>query len=151
MLLFYCVVVQSLSHVRLFASPWTAAHQASLSFTISRACSDSCPLSQWCPPTISSSAAPFSSCPQSFPASGSFPVSQLLASGGQRIGVSASAPVLPINIHSWFPLGLTSLTSLHSKGLSRVFSCTMIWKHQFLSGSNNNKKAKTRHLIPTES
>ena len=90
--------------------------------------SDSCPLSQWCHPTISSPVAPFSSCPQSFPASESFPVSQLFASGGQSIGTSASASVLPMNIQGWFPLGLTGLISLQSKGLSRVFSSS-VWKH----------------------
>jgi len=86
--------VQSLSHVQLFVTPWTAAGQASLSITNS----NSCPLSRWCHPTISSSVVPFSSCLQSFPASGSFPMSQLFASGGQRIRVSASASVLPMNI-----------------------------------------------------
>ena len=86
--------------------------------------SNSCPLSQWCHPTISSSVIPFSSCLQSFPASGSFPVSQFFTSGGQRIGVSASASVLPMNIQGWFPLELTGLISLQSKGLSRVFSDT---------------------------
>ena len=82
----------------------------------------SCPLSQWCRSTISSSAIPFSSCLQSFPASRSFPTSWLLASGGQSIGASTSASVLSMNIQGWFPLGLTGLTSLQSKGLSRVFS-----------------------------
>ena len=82
-------VVQLLSRVQLFATPWTAAHQASLSFTISQSCSNSCLLSQWCHPTISSSVTPFSSCPQSFPASGSFPKSQLFTSGNQSIRASA--------------------------------------------------------------
>ena len=82
-------------------------------------------------PTISSSVIPFSSCLQSFPASRSFPVSQFFTLGGQSIGVSASASVLPVNIQDWFPLGLTSLISLQSKGLSRVFSSTTVWKHQF--------------------
>ena len=86
------------------------------------ACSNSCPVSRWCHPTISSSVALFSSCPQFFPASGPFPMSQLFASGGQSIGVSASAPVLPMNIQDWFPLGWTGWISLLSKGLSRVFS-----------------------------
>ena len=76
---------------------------------------------------------PFSSCPQSFPASGSFPLNQLFTSGGQRIGASASASVLPMNIQGWFPLGLTDLISLLSKGLSRVFSSTTVQKHQFVS------------------
>ena len=96
-------------------------------------CSNSCPSSQWCHPTISSSVAPFSSCPQSFPRSGSFPTSRLFTSGGQSIGASASASVLPVNIQDWFPLGLIDLFSLQSKGLSRVFSSTMVWKHQFFS------------------
>ena len=86
------------------------------------ACSNSCSLSRWCHPTISSSVVPFSFHLQSFPVSGSFPMGQFFASGGQRIGVSASASVLPINIQDWFPLGLTGLISLQSKGLSRVFS-----------------------------
>ena len=94
------------------------------------ACSNSCPSSQWCHPTISSSVVPFSSCSQSFPASGSFPLSWHFESGGQNIGASASASVLPVNIQGWFPLGLTDLI-LQSKGLSRVFSSTTIWKHQF--------------------
>ena len=89
--------VQSLSHVRLFAIPWTAALQASLSFTIFWSCPSSCPLSQWCHPTISFSVTLFF-CPQSFPASGSFPMSQLFASDGQSIGASASTSVRPMNI-----------------------------------------------------
>ena len=96
-----------------------------------RVCSNSCPLSWWCHSTISSSVALFSSCPQSFPVSGSFPVSQLFASGGQSIGASASAFALPMNIQGWFPLGLTGLISLQSKGLSRVCPSTTIRKHQF--------------------
>ena len=127
----FIIVIQSLSRVWLFATPWTAACQDSLSFTFSQSCSNSCPLSQWCHPTISSSAIPFSSCLQSFPASGSFPMSQLFSWGGQSSGVSASASVLPMNIQNWFPLGCTGLVSLLSKGLSRVFSSTIVWKHQF--------------------
>jgi len=91
--------------------------------------SNSCPLSRWCHPTISSSVTPFSSCLQSFPASGSFPLSQFFTSGGQSTGVSAS--VLPMNIQDWFPLGWTGWISLQSKGLSRVFSNTTVQKHQF--------------------
>ena len=94
--------------------------------------SDSCPLSQWCHPTISSSAVPFS-CPQSFPASGSFQMSQFFTSGGQSIGVSTSTSVLPLNTQDWFPLGWTVWISLKSKGLSRVFSNTTFQKHQFFS------------------
>ena len=85
----------------------------------------SCPLSQWCHPTISSSVIPFSSCPQSFPASRSFQMSQLFTSGGQNIGVSALASVLPMNTQDWSPIGWTGWISLQSKGLSRVFSITM--------------------------
>ena len=96
-------------------------------------CSNSCPLSWWCHSTISSSVIPFSSCPQSFPAFGSFLISQLFASGGQSIGASASASVHPMNIQGWFPLGLTGWISLQSKGLSRVFSRTTARKHQFFS------------------
>ena len=97
-----------------------------------RACSDSCPLSQWCHPTISSSVIPFSSCLKSFPAFGSFQMSQFFASGGESIGALASASVLPMNIQDWFPLGLTGWISLQSKGLSRVFSDTKFQKQQFL-------------------
>ena len=96
-----------------------------------RACSNSCPLSGWCHPTILSYINPFSSCPQSFPASRTFPMSQLFASGGQSIGAAAS--VLPMNIQGWFPLGLAGLISLQSKELSIVFSSTTIWKHEFFS------------------
>ena len=96
-----------------------------------RVCSDSCPSSQWCHPTISSSVVPFSSCLQSFPASGSFLMSQFFASGGQSIGASASASVLPMNTQDWFPLRWTGLISLQSKGLSRVFSNTTVQKYQF--------------------
>ena len=91
-----------------------------------RACSNSCLLSLWCHPTISSYVIPFSSCLQSFPASGSFPMSRLFESAGQSIGASASASVLPRNIQGWFPWGLTGLISLQSKGLSRVFSNTIV-------------------------
>ena len=87
---------------------------------------NSCPLSRWCHPTISSSVVPFSSCPQSFPASGSFPMSQFFASGGQSIGLSASASVLPMNTQDWSPLGWTGWSSLQSKGLSRIFSNTTV-------------------------
>ena len=95
-------------------------------------CSNSCPLSWWCHPSISSSVIPLSSCLQSFPGSGSFPMSWLFTSGGQSIGISASASVLPMNIQGWFPLGLSGLISLLSLELSRVFSSTIVWKHQFL-------------------
>ena len=94
-----------------------------------RVYSNSCPLSLWCHPTVLSSVVPFSSCLQSFSASGSFPMSQFFASGGQCIGASASASVLPMNIQDWFPLGWTGRISLQSKGLSRVFSNTTVQKH----------------------
>ena len=110
------VVVQSLSHVWLFATPWTAACQASLSFTISWSLLRLMSI-EWCRPAISSSVIPFSSCLQSFPASWSFPIRQLFASDGPSIGASASASVLSINIQGWFPVGLTGLILL-SKGLS---------------------------------
>ena len=92
---------------------------------------NSCPLSWWCLPTTSSSVIPLTSRPQSFPAWGSFPVSQLFASGGQRTGVSASTSVLPMNTQDWSPLGWTGWISLQTKGLSRVFSNTTVQKHQF--------------------
>ena len=95
--------------------------------------SNSCPLSRWCHPAISSSVIPFSSHLQSFPASESFPMSQFFTSGGQSIGVSASASVLSMNMQDWFPLGWTGWIFLQSKGLSRVFSNTMVQKHQFFS------------------
>ena len=95
-----------------------------------RVCSNSCPLSRWCHPTISSSVTLFSSCPQSFPASGSFPMSQLFTSGGQNIGASASASVLPMNIQGWSPLGWTGWILL-SKGFSKVFSSATFRKHRF--------------------
>ena len=96
-----------------------------------RVYSNSCPSTRWCHPTISSSVIPFSSCLQSFPASGSFQMSLFFASNDQSIGVSASASVLPMNIQDWFPLGWTGLISLQSEGLSRVFSNTTVQKHQF--------------------
>ena len=123
------------SHVQLFVTPWTVARQASLSFTISWSLlkfmihSNSNPLSWWCRPTISSSVVPFSSCLQSFLASGSSPMRWLFASGSQSIGASASVP--PINIQDWFPLGWTGLI-VQPKGLWRVFSNTTVQKHQFV-------------------
>ena len=113
------------------AMPWTAQLQASCPSSTPGACSNSCPLSQWCHSTISSSVFPFSSCLQSFPASGSFQMSQFFTSDGQSIRVSASASVLPMNIQDWFPLGWTGWISLLSKGFWRVFSKTTIQKHQF--------------------
>ena len=121
-------VVQSLSCAQL-CDPMDCSTPASLSFTISWSLLKLMPLIQWHYPTISSSIAPFSSCPQSFPASGSSPMGWLYASHSQSIGVSAS--ILPMNSKDWFPLGLTGLISLQSKGLARVFSNTTIQKHWF--------------------
>ena len=101
--------------------------------------SDSRPSSPWCHPAISSSVVPFSSCPQSFPASESFPMSQLFTWDGQSIGVSASAPVLPMNTQDWTPLGWTAWISLQSKGLSRVFSNTTVQKHQFFGAQPSSQ------------
>ena len=126
----FFIVVQSLSHVPLFVTPCTAARQASLSFTLSQSLLKSISIESVMYLTLSSSVILFSFCRQSFPPSGSFPVSVLLASSGQSIGASAS--VLPINLQDWFLLGLTGLISLQSKGLSRVFSSTTAWKHQSL-------------------
>ena len=111
---------------------------------------DSCPLSQWCHPAISSSVVPFSSCPQSLPASGSFPMSQLFASGGQSTGVSALASVLPMNTQDWSPLGWTSWISLQSKGLLRVFSSTTEQKHQFFSAQLSSQSNSHIHTWPLE-
>ena len=124
--------VQLFSGARLFVTPWTAAHQASLSIRTPGVYSDSSPSSWWCHPTISSSVFRFSSHLQSLPASGSFPVSQFFTSGAQSIGVSASASVLSINIQDWVPFGWSGWRSLQSKGLSRAFSNTTIQNHQFL-------------------
>ena len=142
--------VQSLSHVRLFATPWTAACQASLSITNTQLCLNSCPSSQWSHSTVSSSVVPFSSCLQSFLASGSFPMSQFFPSCGKSIGVLALASVqfshsvvsdsfrsyesqvLLMNLQDLFPLGLIGWLSMQSKGLSRVFSNTIVQKNQFL-------------------
>ena len=110
--------VQLLSHVRLSVTPWTVEARLHYPPSTPRACSSSSPLSWWCHPITSSSVVPFYSCLQSFPASGSFLKSQFFASGCQSISVSASALVLPMNIQDWFPLGLTGLISLWSKGLS---------------------------------
>ena len=110
--------------------PWNVAHQVFLSFTISQSLLNSYSLIWWCHPTISSSVVPFSSCLQFFLTSGSFLMNWLFTSGGQIIRVSSSASVLIMNIQGWFPLGLTGLVSSQSKGLSRVFSSTTVWKHQ---------------------
>ena len=130
------VVDQSLSHVTLsHATLCNPMDYSTPGFPVLHyppgVCSNSCQLSRWCHPTISSSVAPFSSCPQFFPALGSFPMSWLFTPGGQNIGVSVSASVLPMNIQGWFSLGLTGLISLLSKGLSRVFFSTTVRKQFF--------------------
>ena len=104
---------------------------ARLTYTLASPKTCSCPLSQWCHPTISFSVVPLSSCLESYPAFRSFPMSQLFTSGGQSVGASASTSVLPINIQEWFPLWLTGLIPLQSKGLSRVFCNPTVQKHQF--------------------
>ena len=108
------------------------------------------PLSQWCHPTISSSVIPLSSCLQTFPASGSFQMSQLFASDGQSIGVSASTSVLPMNTQDWSPLGCTGWISLQSKGLSRVFSNTTVQKHQFFCAQLSSQSNSHIHTWPLE-
>ena len=123
-------VVQLLSCVKLVVTPWTAARQAPLSFTISWSLFKLMFIKLWCLPIMSSSVIPFSSRLQSFPGSGSFPMRRLFTSGSRSIGASASASVLPMNIQDWFPLGWTDLISLQSKGLTRVFSNTTVQKHQ---------------------
>ena len=112
--------------------------------------SESCPLSWWCHPAISSSVIPFTSYPQSLPASESFPMSQLFAWGGQSIGVSAFASVLPMNTQDWAPLGWTGWISLQSKGLSRVFSNTTFQKHQFFSAQLSSQSNSHIHTWPLE-
>ena len=135
--------VQLLSHVRLFVIPWIAARQASLSITNSQSSLRLTQSGWWCHPAISSSVVPFSSCPQSLPASESFPISQLFAWGGQSTGVSALALVLPMNTQDWSPLEWIGWISWESKEPSRVFSNTTTQKHQFYgtqlsSQSNSN-------------
>ena len=128
----FSVVVWPLNHVQLFAMPWAAAYQVALSFTMFRSSFKLVSLSRWCYRTISTSVVPLSFWLPSFLASGSFPKSRFFTSCGQKIGVSASASVLSINIQDWFPLRLTGLIFLQSKVLSRVFSSMTIQKHQFL-------------------
>ena len=116
------------------------------------ACSNSCPLSWWCHPTISSSVIPFSFCIQSFPALGSFLINQIFTSGGESVEASTSTSVSTMNIQDWFPLGLTGLISLQSKGLSRVFSNTTVQMHQFFgtqpSSHKNLEKVMVHLLLP---
>ena len=124
--------------------PGFLIHHQLLEFTQTR------PLSRWCHPTISFSVVPFSSRFQSFPASGSFQMSQLFASGSQSIGISASASVLQMNIQDWFPLGLTDWIFLQSKGLSRVFSNTTVQKHQFFGAQPSSQSNSHIHTWPLE-
>ena len=142
--------VQSLSHADSLWPHWLRHVRLPCPSPAPTACSNSCPLSQWCHPTISFSFIRFSSCLQPFPASGSFPVSQFFASGGQCIGVSASASVLPMNIQDWFPLGCTGLISLQSKGLSGVFSTTTVQKHQFFGAQLSSQSNSHIHTWPLE-
>ena len=130
--LVYIVVVQSLSRVQFFATPWTAACQASLSFIISQSSLKLMSIELEMPSNHLILCHPLLFL-QSFPASGSFPMSQFFASGGQKLGALAAASVLSMNIQGWFPLGLTGLISLQSKGPSRVFSNTTVQKHRFFS------------------
>ena len=126
----YCSITQSCLHGLQHSRPPCPSLSP-------RVCSNSRPFSQWCHPTISSSVDPFSSCLQSFPASRSFPLSQLFASGGQSIGASGSTSVLPMKMQRWFPLGLTVLISLLSKGLWRVFSSTAVRQHRFFGSQSS--------------
>ena len=149
------IVVQALSHIRLFATPWTAALQASLPFTISWSLLKLMPIESIMPSNHLILCRPLFFLPSAFPASGSFPVSQLFPSGGQRIAVSVSASVLPMNIQAWFPLGWPSLISLLSKGLSRVFSITAVQKHRCFSvqpssWSNSHVRTRRRKFGHTE-
>ena len=141
---------QSLSCVRLFATPWIAALPAPCLSPTPRVHSNSCPSSRWCHPAISSSVIPFSSCPQSLPASESLSMSQLFAWGGQSTGVSDSASVFPINTQDWSPLEWTSWISLQSKRLSRVFSNTTVQKHQVFGAWPSSQSNSHIHTWPRE-
>ena len=132
----FFIIISQFSHSVMFNSLWPHGLQHArlpCPSLFSGGCSNSCPLSWWCHPTISSSVALFSSCPQPFTASGSFPMSWLFALGGQSIGASASASVSPVNIQGWSPLRWTDLISLLSTGLSGVFSSTTVRRHLFFS------------------
>ena len=142
--------IQSLSHVQLFATPEPQPTRPPCPSPTPGIHPNPCPLSQWCHPTISSSVIPFFSCPQSFPESGSFQMSQLFASGGQSIGVSASPSVLPANTQDWSPLGWTGWISLQSKWLSRVFSNTTVEKHQFFGAQLSLQSNSHIHTWPLE-
>ena len=140
---FFSPIVQSLSHVQLFVTHGLQQARPPRPSPTPRACSNSCPSSQWCHPTISSSVVPFSSYLQSFPASWAFLMSRLFASGSQSIGTSVSAAVLLMNIQDWFPLGWTGWISLQSKGLSRVFSNITVSVYQVAMTINANYYIRT--------
>ena len=140
--------VQSLSRVRLFVTPWTAALQTSLSFNISLSLLKLMSIESVMPSNHLILYRSFSSCLQSFPTSGSFQMSQLFMWGGERIGVSASTWVLPINTQDWSPLEWTGWISLQSKGLSRVFSNTTVRKHQFFSAQLSSQSNSHIHTWP---
>ena len=142
--------VQSLSRVRLFATPWIEARQASLSITNSQSSLRLTSIKSVRPSSHLILCCPFSSCLQSLPASESFQMSQLFAWGGQSIGVSASASVLPMNTQDWSPLGRTGWISLQSKGLSRVFSNTTVQKHQFFGVQPSSQSNSHIHTWPLE-
>ena len=142
--------IQSLSHVQLFATPWMQHARPPCPSPNPGVHPNPCPSNWWCHPTISSSVIPFSSCPQSFPASGSFQMNQLFSSGGQSIGVSVSTSVLPMNTQDWSPLGWTGWISLQSKGLSRVFSNTTVQKHQFFGTQPSSQSNSNIHTWPLE-
>ena len=142
--------VQLLSRVRLFATPWLQHTRLPCPSPTPGVHSNSCPSSQWCHPAISSSVVPSSSCPQSLPASGSFPMSQLFTWGGQSIEVSTSASVLPMNTQDRFPLGWTGWISLQSKGLARVFSRTAVQRHQFFGAQLSSQSNPHIHTWLTD-
>ena len=142
--------VQSLSCVWLFATPWSQHARPPCPSPTPGVHSNSCPSSQRCHPAISSSVIPFSSCPQSLPASGSFPMSQLFAWSGQNIGVSALASVLPKKSQGWSPSEWTGWISLQSKGLARVFSITTVQKHQFFDAQLSSQSNSHIHTWPLE-
>ena len=141
---------QSLSRVRLFATPWITTRQASLSITNSRSSLRLTSTESVMPSSHLILCVPFSSCPQSLPASEYFPISQLFAWGDQSTGVSASTSVLPMNTHDWSPLGCTDWISLQSKGLSRVFSNTTVQKHQFFCTQLYSQSNSHIHAWPLE-
>ena len=142
--------VQLLSRVQIFVTPWITKARTPCPSPSPGVHSHSRPSSQWCHPAISSSVVPFSSCPQSLPASESFPMSQLFAWGGQNTGVSAWASFLPKNTQGWSPLEQTGWISLQSKGLSRVFSNTTVQKHQFFSAQLSSQPNSHIHTWPLE-